>query len=82
MANTRPSSRAEAQRLVKSIADDRCPIADEVLDRMSDADRRQVEHAILMKDQVNGPSVLTYVMAPADSWYSVLERNLLGARCA
>ncbi|KAH6617397.1 hypothetical protein F5144DRAFT_520469 [Chaetomium tenue] len=57
--STRPSNRAEAQRLVQSIADDRRPIPDEVLDRMSDADQRQVEHAILMKDQVNGPSVLT-----------------------
>ncbi len=60
MANsTRPSSRAEAQRLVQSIADHHRPIPEDVLGRMSDADRRQVEHAILMKDQTIGPSVLT-----------------------
>lgn len=58
--SNRPSSREEAQRLVQSIADNHRPISEEVLSRMSDADRREVENAILMKDQTLGPSVLTW----------------------
>lgn len=44
---------------MQSIADGHRQIPEEVLGRMSDADRRQVEHAILIKDQTIGPPVLT-----------------------
>ncbi|KAK4146669.1 uncharacterized protein C8A04DRAFT_9676 [Dichotomopilus funicola] len=72
--SNRPSSRAEAQRLVQSIADDHRPIPEEVLSRMSDMDRRQVENAILRKDQKLGSSGLTYL---AQSLYTSNARSIL-----
>ncbi|KAG7284333.1 hypothetical protein NEMBOFW57_010705 [Staphylotrichum longicolle] len=56
---TRPLNGAEARRLVQSIASDHGHIAQEVLDRMSDADRREVEHALRMKDQLISSTVVT-----------------------
>ena len=56
---TRPSSRAEARQLVQSIAQQHGHIRQEVLDRMSDADRREVEHAMQMKDGLIASSVVT-----------------------
>jgi hypothetical protein len=56
---TRPSSRAEARQLVQSIARQHGHIRQEVLDRMSDADRREVEEAMQMKDGLIASSVVT-----------------------
>ncbi len=44
---------------MRSIARQHGHIRQEVLDRMSDADRREVEHAMLMKDGLIASSVVT-----------------------
>jgi hypothetical protein len=54
------ASREFARKLVNDIGKKHGYIRKEVLDRMSDADRREVEHAMLMKDQLIASSVTTY----------------------
>ncbi len=44
---------------MQSIAKEHGHIRQEVLDRMSDADRREVEHAMHMKDGLIASSVVT-----------------------
>ncbi|KAK4233160.1 hypothetical protein C8A03DRAFT_19708 [Achaetomium macrosporum] len=67
---TRPSSQAEARRLVESIANDHGYIHQEVFDRMSDADRRVVQRAIRVKDRLIASSVVTL----AQNLYTSNER--------
>ena len=63
--NTSPS-RAEARRLVEDIGTQHGYIRQELLDRLSEADRREIEHAMLMKDRLIASSVITSVMAARD----------------
>lgn len=54
-------SRATARQLVEDIGRSHGYIRQEVLDRMPEADRREVQAAMLMKDQLIASSVTTYV---------------------
>ena len=51
-----------ARELVESIAKDHGYLGEDVLSQMSDDVRRQVEEALLKKDEMIGSSVMTYEM--------------------
>jgi hypothetical protein len=59
-----PSDRSEARQLVESIAKEHQTLSEDVYSRMEPDVRRQVEEAILKKDENIGPSVIGYVIAP------------------
>lgn len=60
----RPSNRSEARQLVESIAKEHGTLGEAVYSRMEPDVRRQVEEAILKKDENIGPFVIEYVPAP------------------
>lgn len=53
-------SRESARELVRSIARGRGYLSEEILGRMDQDTRREVEEAMLKKDEIIGSSVLTY----------------------
>lgn len=53
-------SRESARELVRSIARGRGYLSEEILERMDQDTRREVEEAMLKKDEMIGSSVLTY----------------------
>ena len=55
-------TRTEARELVESIAKSHGYLGEDVLSQMSDNIRRQVEEALLKKDEMIGSSVMTYEM--------------------
>ena len=54
------SERAEARRLVKGIAKEHGYLGEDVLGRLDQETRRQIEEALLKKDLMIGSSVITY----------------------
>jgi hypothetical protein len=56
-------ARAGARNLVKSIAKDHGHLGEDVLNKMTDDVRLQVEEAMLKKDEMIGSSVMTYEMS-------------------
>lgn len=55
-------SRESARQLVRSIARGRGYLSEEILGQMDQDTRREVEEAMLKKDEMIGSSVLTYVL--------------------
>ncbi len=53
--------RAEARRLVNNIAKEHGHLGEDVLGKMDQETRREVEEALLKKDLMIGSSVITYV---------------------
>jgi hypothetical protein len=71
-------ARTRARELVESIAKDHGYLGEDVLSQMSDDVRRQVEEALLKKDEMIGSSVMTYeVTVQATLRISKLTRDPL-----
>lgn len=77
----RPSDRSEARQLVEGIAKEHRSLGEDVYSRMEPDVRRQVEEAMLKKDDNIGPPVIECVFAPAleelkINLFSSLAKNL------